>query len=248
MDMWNEKLTRENFPDFYQSTVEMVYSSVFGITKETTRAEQAIVKSYLDTYQQRSVIKGEDVVYYFGDILLKNANEIVEKYPLPENVNFAPRTLDEYTRNFMLEKILVKIDSTGYKVAEFIQSDPKKSKSTRSVQKIMDLFPITPLLIFQLILLALIIWCVSYSAVTVPYRHKSLVDSSKIFESAPLQEEYVNILPYYPLGIAFPGGEGEIPAGEDESGEAVEDPAAQADGLAPVIATEAPTEPSATRG
>ncbi len=245
MDMWSEKLTRENFPDFYQSTVEMVYSSVFGITKETTRAEQAIIKSYLDTYQQRSVIKGEDVVYTFGDILLKNANEIVEKYPLPENVNFAPRTLDEYTRNFMLEKILVKIDSTGYKVAEFISSDPKKSKSTRSVQKIMDLFPITPLLVFQLIFLALIIWCVSFSAVTVPYRNKPLVDAPSIFESVPLQEKYVNILPYYPLGITFPNSEVELPEGE--GGEAVEVQETEA-GLAPIIATEEPTEPSATRG
>ena len=245
MDMWSEKLTRENFPDFYQSTVEMVYSSVFGITKETTRAEQAIIKSYLDTYQQRSVIKGEDVVYTFGDILLKNANEIVEKYPLPENVNFAPRTLDEYTRNFMLEKILVKIDSTGYKVAEFISSDPKKTKSTKSVQKIMDLFPITPLLVFQLIFLALIIWCVSYSSVTVPYRHKPLVDSSSIFESVPLQEKYVNILPYYPLGIIFPNSGADLPAGE--GGEAVEASESQ-EVLAPIIATEEPTEPSATRG
>lgn len=246
MDMWNERLTRENFPDFYQATVEMVYASVFDITKETTRAEQAIVKAYLETYQQRSVLKPDDVIYAFGDILLRNANEIVEKYPLPENVNFAPRTLDEYTRNFMLEKILVKIDSTGYKVAEFISSDSKKTKPSRSVQKVMDLFPITPLLCIQLVVLALLIWGISYAAVTVPYKNKSdALDSGDIYESVHLQEKYVNILPYYPLGIQFEGQD--LPEdAEAVEGEAVEAPAD--DGLAPVIPTAESTEPSATRG
>ena len=45
MEMWNEKLTRENIENFYFSTCEMVFSSVYQMTKETTRAEQAIVKS-----------------------------------------------------------------------------------------------------------------------------------------------------------------------------------------------------------
>ncbi len=246
MDMWNEKLTRENFPDFYQSTVEMVYASVFNITKETTRAEQAIVKAYLETYQQRSVIKGEDVVYAFGDILLRNANEIVEKYPLPENVNFAPRTLDEYTRNFMLEKILVKIDSTGYKVAEFISSDSKKAKPSRSVQKIMDLVPVTPLLGIQLVILALLIWAVSFAAVTVPYKSKKLVDAQEIYESVPLQKKYVTLLPYYPLGIEFE--EPEPTEGEAVEGEGEEAAPTESTALGPVIPTEEETEPSATRG
>lgn len=246
MDMWNEKLTRENFTDFYQSTVEMVYASVFDITKETTRAEQAIVKAYLETYQQRSVLKPEEVIYSFGDILLRNANEIVEKYPLPENVNFAPRTLDEYTRNFMLEKIIAKIDSTGYKVAEFISSDSKKSKPSRSAMKIMDLIPVTPLLIIQLVVLALVIWGISYAAVTVPYKNKSdIPQSADIFESVHLQEKYVNILPYYPLGVAFDTSAEE--QGEAVEGEAVEG-APEEGGIAPVIPTEEPTEPSATRG
>ena len=245
MDMWNERLTRDNFPDFYQSTVEMVYTSVFDITKETTRAEQAIVKAYIETYQQRSVLKPDDVIYAFGDILLRNANEIVEKYPLPENVNFAPRTLDEYTRNFMLEKILVKIDSTGYKVAEFISSDSKKAKPSRSVQKIMDLFPITPLLCIQLVVLALLIWGISYAAVTLPYKNKKdLVDSGDIYESVHLQEKYVNILPYYPLGLAFDTApeEGEAVEGQEPAEETVNTD------IPPMNTTAESTEPSATRG
>ena len=49
-ELWNQKLTRENIRDFYMSTVVMVYSSCYGITKEATRCENAIVKSYLDIY------------------------------------------------------------------------------------------------------------------------------------------------------------------------------------------------------
>ena len=79
MDMWNEKLTRENFEAFYNSTVDMVYSSTYGVCKETTRTENAIVKSYIETYQQRSSIRGEDVLFVFGDILLKNASNAIRE-------------------------------------------------------------------------------------------------------------------------------------------------------------------------
>ena len=48
----------------------MVYPSVFDIIKETTRAENAIVKSYQDIYAKRESVAGEDVIFVFGDILL----------------------------------------------------------------------------------------------------------------------------------------------------------------------------------
>ncbi len=249
MDMWNDKLTRENFSDFYYSTVEMVYPSVFGICKETTRSESAIIKSYLEVYQQRSSLKPEEVVYVFGDILLKNANDTAENHPLPPNVSFAPRTLDEYTRNFMLEKILVKIDSTGYKVAEFISSDNKKSKNTKSFQRLMNLFPITPILIIQLILLAVIIWLVCNSANTLSSRKEKLVNEQAIYEGVELENKFVTMLPYYPLTVNYPvqpdvevpeGIEGEVP--QDQQVEAPDG------GLAPSIAETTEPEPSATRG
>ena len=122
-ELWNEKLTRENLKDFYMATVDMVYSSVFGITKEPTRCERAIVKSYLDIYAKRANVPGERVIYDFGDLLLENAKNIVADYPLPENLSFVERKLDEYTRNSMIEKVLTKIDSKGYRMAEFISTD-----------------------------------------------------------------------------------------------------------------------------
>ncbi len=246
MDLWNEKLTRENFNNFYYSTVEMVYSSTYSVCKETTRTENAIVKSYLETYQQRSSIKPEDVLYVFGDILLKNANEIVEKYPLPEGVDFAPRTLDEYTRNSMLEKITAKLDSTGYKVAEFMSSDNKRGKQTKAVQKLVNVFPVTPLLAIHLILLALVIWLVSIGSITLINRNNRSMEESDIYGSADLQDKYVAILNYYPLNVRFPVT---AQLGDGEYVEPTEPTQTEAElGYAPVIAQTEATEPSATRG
>ncbi len=248
MDMWSEKLTRENFEAFYNSTVDMVYSSTYSVCKETTRTENAIVKAYIETYQQRSSIRGEDVVFVFGDILLKNAEEIVEKYPLPENLNFAPRTLDEYTRNSMLEKITAKLDSTGYKVAEFISSENKKGKPSRAVQRVLDVFPVTPLLAIQLVLLAVIIWLVSTVSISLINKNDNALTESDVFESVDLQNKYVAVLDYYPLNVDYVVASEASP--DENQGEAVETTPADetVDPLAPVLAETDPVEPSATRG
>ena len=198
-ELWNKELTRENITDFYYETVTMVYPSVFDITKETTRAENAIVKSYQDIYAKRESVAGEDVIYVFGDILLKNAKDMVEMYPLPDNLNFAPRLLDEYTRNSMLEKILTKIDSRGFKVAEFISSDSHKQSASPSIRKYMEVFPITPLLIVEVIIVSIIIWLVSLAAIKLPYKNDKIVNEQAVFETNSLQERYMNAMGYYPL-------------------------------------------------
>ena len=149
-DLWNAQLTRENFKDFYMSTVVMVYPSVYKITKEATRCENAIVKSYLDVYSKRAAIPGDKVIYVFGDILLENAKHIVEEYPLPADMTYSDRLLDEYTRNSMLEKITAKIDSRTFKMAEFISTDVKKTGMTMVTRKKNDIFAVTPLLVLEI--------------------------------------------------------------------------------------------------
>lgn len=205
-ELWNQKLDRNNIIAFYDSTVGDVYTAVFRITKEATRAEQAIVKTYVELYQQRAGISGEDVPYIFGDILLKNSNEIVEKYPLPDNLTFNNRLLDEYTMNSMREKIVTKIDSASFKMVEFMSSsDPKKAASEKpSLRRATGFIAITPLLVIELIIVALVIWGVSYTLITVPYKNDALVDESKIFSSTSLQEKYVSILPYVPFDVKYP--------------------------------------------
>ena len=201
-ELWNQKLTRENIRDFYMSTVVMVYSSCYGITKEATRCENAIVKSYLDIYSKRNNVPADRVIYEFGDILLENAKNIVAQYPLPADMTFEERLLDEYTRNSMLEKILSKIDSKSFKVAEFIQTDVKKVRRPKQqIRKLNDLFQITPLLIMEVIVLALVIWAVSFVAVTLPYRNSELINEKAIYETASIQEQYIAALPFYPIRI-----------------------------------------------
>ncbi|MBR4403617.1 MAG: hypothetical protein IKT10_00735 [Clostridiales bacterium] len=202
-ELWNQKLTRENIRDFYMSTVVMVYSSCYGITKEATRCENAIIKSYLDIYSKRNNIPGDRVIYEFGDILLANAKNIVAQYPLPADMTFEDRLLDEYTRNSMLEKILSKIDSKGFKAMEFINTDVKNKavRRPKQMRKLNDLFQITPLLILEIIVLAIVIWIVSYAAVVLPYRHSELINEKGIFESATIQDQFNNALSFYPLRI-----------------------------------------------
>lgn len=250
-DLWYEKLTRENLKDFYMSTVDMVYSSVFGVTKEPTRCERAIVKSYLDIYAKRASVPGDRVIYDFGDILLENAKNIVADYPLPANLTFEERKLDEYTRNSMIEKILTKIDSTSYKMAEFISTDVKKTKRTKQLNKVSSFFQVTPLLVFEVLILMGIVWFVAFVAATLPYRNSPLIKERSIYEKSSIQQQYIAALPFYPLKLRLPNGAavpqqqgGQNPA----STETTPPPETTETALAPVIGTTAEPAISATSG
>ncbi|MBP5261587.1 MAG: hypothetical protein J6Z43_05625 [Clostridiales bacterium] len=259
-EMWNKAITRENITDFYNATVSMVYPSVYDITKETTRAENAIIKSYQDIYFKRDSVAGEDVIYVFGDILLKNANDIIEMYPLPDNLGFAPRLLDEYTRNSMLEKILSKIDSKSFKVAEFISSDTHTQNPSSLIRKYTDVFPITPLLIFEILIVSVIILLVSWAAIKLPYSNQKLINEDSFYESSSLQEKFMTVMGYYPLNAdisrSFINKEKTASAddqtGEDQPVPSSQDTAApetsETSELAPSTAETTGTEPSATRG
>lgn len=248
MDCWDKKLNRENIKEFYEYTVPMVYSAVFDLVKEPTKTEQVIIKSYLDLYQQRSTIAPGDAEYVFSDILQKNSKNILEKYPVPGNVVFTSRQLDEFTSSFMIQKILNKIDSAGYKFVEVISSnDGKKLQATSQVRKLNELFPVTPLLVFVLVIVSLIIWGVSYVAISFPYRNDSLVDSSDAFDEVEIQENIVALLPYYPMSINLPKKDAvnidEVKENVEATGDS--ENSAESSVLAPVIPT---TEPSATQG
>ncbi len=250
-ELWNAKLTRENISDFYYQTVVMVFSSVFPITKEATRCERAIVKSYLDIYSRRNTVPAEQVIFVFGDILLENAKSVVEEYPLPSDLTFQDRLLDEYTRNSMLEKILSKIDSKSFKMAEFISTDVKKVKTPKT--RSAGLFTVTPLLIIEIIILAIVISFVSYAAITIPYSKDKLINERDIFEAVSVQEQFIGAMNYYPLNVnvsksAYYNDIMNANAASDEEpaepGES--EPAEQI--LAPSLATTAETQVSATSG
>ena len=251
-DIWYEKLTRENLKDFYEATVEMVYSSVFGITKEPTRCERAIVKSYLDIYAKRASVPGDRVIYDFGDILLENAKAIVAEYPLPTDLTFQERKLDEYTRNSMIEKIQTKIDSTSYKMAEFISTDVKRTKRTKQLNKVSSFFQVTPLLVFEVIILAGIVWFVAYVAVTLPYRNAPLIKERSIYEKSSIQQQLNTAIQFYPITLRIPAKAGTGGSQQyDPNATATETtppPETSNTELAPVIQTTGEPAISATSG
>ena len=148
----------------------------------------------------------------------------------------------------MLEKVTTKLDSTGYKVAEFISSENKKGKPSKAVQRVLDIFPVTPLLAIQLVLLAIIIWLVSTVSVTFINKDDNELTESAVYESVDLQNKYVAVLDYYPLNVDYVVTA--EPAPEGDEGEAVETAPVDEtyDPLAPMIAETDPVEPSATRG
>ncbi|MCQ2533165.1 MAG: hypothetical protein MJ172_01160 [Clostridia bacterium] len=246
MQCWDKKITRENIKEFYDYTVPMVYSAVFDLVKEPTKTEQVIIKSYLDLYQQRNTIAAGDAEFVFSDILQKNSKSMLEKYPVPANLQFTARNLDEFTSSYMIQKILNKIDSAGYKFVEVISSnDNKKFQASSQVKKLNELFPVTPLLVFALIIVAGVIWGVSNVAITLPYRNDDLVDSKECFDSVDIQENIVSMLPYYPLAVNFPAQDTvDIDEIEKEVNATSTEPI-ESTVLAPVIATPVP---SATQG
>lgn len=249
-NMWIGKLTRENLKEFYDSTVDMAYPAVLSKTRESTRCESAIIKSYSELFSRRNNLAGDKVMFEFGDILLRNANAEVEQYPLPDDIEFVERELDEYTRNSMFDKISQRIDSKSFKVAEFISSDSKK-KSSRQVKKINDLFPITPLLIIEVMILAILIGLTSYAAITLPYRNNPLISEKTLFEAKNLQEQYVSAMDYFPFinlgGNQSDNADAADPSDSGETSETGEGGAAtdQTNATEPGETT-APTQPSAS--
>ena len=249
-NMWMGKLTRENLKEFYDSTVDMAYPAVLSKTRESTRCESAIIKSYSELFSRRNNLAGDKVMFEFGDILLRNANAEIEQYPLPDDIEFVDRELDEYTRNSMFDKISQRIDSKSFKVAEFISSDSKK-KSSRQVKKINDLFPITPLLIIEVMILAILIGLTSYAAITLPYRNNPLISEKNMFEAKNLQEQYVSAMDYFPFinlgGNTADNADATDPASGGEPAVTGEggDPADQTTASEPGETT-APTQPSAS--
>ena len=103
----------------------------------------------------------------------------------------------------MLEKILSKIDSKSFRAMEFINTDVKNKavRRPKQIRKLNDLFQITPLLILEVIILAVVIWIVSFAAVTLPYRNSELINEKGIFESATIQDQFNNALSFYPFRI-----------------------------------------------
>ena len=116
---------------------------------------------------------------------------------------------------------------------------------TMQTRKKNDIFAVTPLLVLEIIVLSVIIWMVSYAAVTVPYTKDVLINEKGIFESSSVQEQFISAMGFFPLNVKM---DEQTPA-VDENGEIIETEPAQTEAvIAASLAETTEPEVSATSG
>ena len=93
-------------------------------------------------------------------------------------------------------------------MAEFISTDVKKTKRTKQLNKVSSFFQVTPLLVFEIIILMGIVWFVSFVAVTLPYRNTPLIKERSIYEKSSIQQQYISAIPFYPIKLRLPNAAG----------------------------------------
>jgi len=107
------------------------------------------------------------------------------------------------------------------------------------------------LLVIEVLILALLIWLVSYAAITTPYKSTPLIDEQTMFESVSLQEQYIAVMSYYPLiNVVTTTEEGEEASTDSSAAASAEPIETEATEISASLATTttAETEYSATSG
>ena len=225
MEMWNEKLTRENIEQFYDTYAAFAYRCAYKNLRDTTRAEIAVTDAFIDTYHKRAKLSEDKVIYYFSDALQYHVNELAGRYPVINDAAPAEKNLDEYTASTMKHTIMEKIDSPRFRVAEFMASasDNKIRRNT----PLADFFQnsgITVMLLIKLVILAIVIGITTFFG------------AKMIFHADDF------ILDYIPVNGSVSG---QTAPGSDPSDP---DPQASSDSSSETTPPESSSEPSATQG
>ena len=246
MDMWNQKLNRENIEEFYDMYAAFAYKAAYKSLRDTTRAEMCVVESFIDTYHKRAKLDEENVIYFFSDALQLHINEMAAKYPVANESAAVQKSLDEYTASTMKQEILEKIDSPKFRIAEFVSSTPDNRIRRRTpIMEFMQNSGITIILLIKLVGLAILIAVVTYFAGTTFFHGKDYVVNNTMKGSKKLEENIVSALDYLPVTIkGYNADESENTqetTTESQSGESETTPAETSE-------TANDTEPSATRG
>ncbi|MBQ4185889.1 MAG: hypothetical protein II657_05960 [Clostridiales bacterium] len=242
MDMWNEKLTRENIEQFYDMYAAFAYRCAYKNLRDTTRAEMCVVDAFIDTYHKRAKLSEEKVIYYFSDALQYHVNELAGRYPVINDSAPLEKNLDEYTATTMKHSILEKIDSPRFRIAEFMasSSDNKIRRNT----PLADYFQnsgITVMLLIKLVILAIVIAVTTYFGAVTFFHANNYIQNRTQRGTYKLEEYIVGILDYLPVSI---GGNGAAaPTAPPQS-----DPTENTESTAPSSETEGTSEPSATVG
>ena len=243
MDMWNERLTRENIEAFYDMYASFAYRCAYKNLRDTTRAEMCVVDAFIDTYHKRAKLTEEKVIFFFSDSLQYHINELAARYPVINDAAPLEKNLDEYTASTMKSTILEKIDSPRFRIAEFMasSSDNKIRRNT----PLADFFQnsgITVMLLIKLVVLAIVIAITTYFGAVTLFHANYFIQTRTQKGTYKLDEYIVGILDYLPVSIN--GSSTPAPAAPTET-EATSD-SESSETSAP--SSESSSEPSATQG
>ena len=75
-------------------------------------------------------------------------------------------------------------------------------------------FQVTPLLVFEVLILAGIVWFVAFVSVTFPYRNNPLIKERSIYEKNSIQQQYIAAIPFYPIKLRLPASAGAAQQGD----------------------------------
>lgn len=242
MEIWNEKLTRENIEEFYNLYASFAYKCAYRTLRDTTRAEMCVVDSFIDTYHKRAKLSEERVIYFFSDALQFHINEMVAKYPVTNDAAAPEKNLDEYTASTMKHTILERIDSPRFRIAEFMSSTPdtKMRRKTPFVEFFQN-SGLTVMLLIKLAFLAIVIAVVTYFGAFTFFHADRYVLSNTQTGSLKMDEYIVSVMDYLPVQFSGKSDVNSVKPAETVVGNETEETSEQ-------TTAESTTEPSATRG
>lgn len=246
MEMWNQKLNRENIEQFYDMYAAFAYKAAYKSLRDTTRAEMCVVESFIDTYHKRAKLDEENVIYFFSDALQLHISEMAAKYPVANESAATQKSLDEYTASTMKQEILEKIDSPKFRIAEFVSATPDNRIRRRTpVMGFMQNSGITIILLIKLVVLAIVIAVVTYFAGTTLFHGSNYVVNNTTKGSKKLEENIVSALDHLPVTVKGYKDVASEETGETSQESQTTEPASSESN---VTETTQDTEPSATRG
>ena len=168
MKIWNESLTKDNMKDFIQEYAPMAYKAAYRALGDTTRAENALIEAFVETFHYRSKDAGEGPVFTFADILEKKVSDLSAKYPIPDTVYVSPRSLDDFTQSTIVGEVDKRINSLSFRVMDFlvfsdrsVQTGRNTSFFSLAVASAAD-SGVNLLLIIQMIIVVVILIVVTY--------------------------------------------------------------------------------------
>ncbi|MBP5491364.1 MAG: hypothetical protein J6Y08_00790 [Clostridiales bacterium] len=245
MEMWNEKLTRENIEAFYNTYAAFAYKCAYRNLRDTTRAEISVVNAFIDTYHKRAKLEADDVIYFFSDSLQLHINDLAAKFPVVNESAAAEKNLDEYTASTMRHTILERIDSPRFRIAEFVSSTPDtKVRRKTPILEYMHNSGVSVMLLIKLVVLAIVIAVVTYFGAFTFFKADDYVIGNTQRGNTKLEERIVSILEYLPVSVKGANNEAAA-AGSGETQEPAPELTEETD---PLAMTPDDTAPSATRG